>query len=56
MAWKNISRHTLVLPSGKTVANADTFTKKQAAGLNVRALERGKAIEWTGTGKKNRYV
>ncbi len=34
----------MYLPSGKIVKSGDSFTDEQAAGLNLRALERGFAI------------
>lgn len=55
MAWKNISDGTLVFPSGRRVAPGDSFVTKQARGVQLRALERGRAIKWTGeTPKKGK--
>ena len=57
MSWKNLGPGTMYLPSGKTVKMGDTFTEKQAEGVNTRALERGqwiKKVERATTEKKKK--
>ena len=55
MAWKNIGPSTMMFPSGKNAKAGDTFKTKDAVGLNLRALEMGKAIAWVGSVKGKKY-
>jgi hypothetical protein len=51
--FENKSHRVLVMPSGKVVKPGGKFTKKDAAGLNLRALYRGGTIAQVTPKKRN---